>query len=233
MQAPANLGGEKFRGSSEIPLTGRGLEQAQDVGIRLAQKGGLDEIKSSSLGRTLQTASAISRFTHAPITYKGDGLHPWHLGGLEGSDVTPEKIEFINDRIHNHPDTPVEGRGPRSSYDGESFNDFKTRTLDFISKEIHGAGMASRRRVGLVTHYRVKKLIDAWMRKGAGSDYDIDEDLMTSNSDDHSPGGVDRLVVDPNAGPQMFNVDLASPAQLGGGLYLIRHGETEWNNSNS
>ena len=223
---------ERFRGSSDVPLSMRGLTHARDVGIKLMQKGGLDEIKTSDLIRASDTAKAISRFTHAPITYSGDGLHPWALGALEGQKVTPERIELQHDLVHNEPDARVEGRGPLSTRDGESFNAFKERTLNFLHEQLSTIAANPQKRIGLVTHFRVKKLMDAWMRKGAQGQ-EIDPDVMTANSSDHSPASVDRVVVDPNAGPQAFSVDLDSPAQLGGGLYLIRHGETDWNSSQS
>lgn len=224
---------EKFRGSIDVPLTSVGHQQALNTGIRLANKGGLDEIKTSDLGRTIDTARSISRFTHAPITYVGKGLHPWHLGPMEGIPVTPELIQQTNDMVKLTPDEAITGRGEGSTEDGESFNDFKERTLKFLQGEIHKIGSNSQRKIGLVTHFRVKKLLDAWLRKGAQSDFTIDPDVMTDNTNDHTPAGVDRLVLDYNAGPQMFGVDLNSNATLGGGLYLIRHGATAFNSEQS
>ena len=224
---------ERFRGSSEVPLSSRGLDEGMRTGVDLARKGGLHELRSSSMGRALQTAQLISRFTHAPITHVGDELHPWHLGALEGHEVTPERVDFINHLVRQEPERAAAGRGPLSTRDGESFNSFKQRALTFMQSALRESAANPDRRIGLVTHFRVKKLMDAWMRKGAQDDLTIDDDLMTSNSGDHGTGGVTRIVNDPYAGPQAFNVDLDSPSQLGGGIYMIRHGATAFNNEQS
>jgi broad specificity phosphatase PhoE len=217
----------RIRGSSEIPLTSEGLQKTHELGQQLARKGGFDEIKASSLGRTQQTAQILSKYTRAPITHVGDELHPWHLGELEGQPVD-HVIDFQNDLVKNHPDFKVPGRGPLSTRDGESFNDFKDRTLPFIDKQLRQHIADPQRRVALVTHYRDKKLVDAWIRKGADPNMEIDPEEMTSYSSD-PPGSIDRLHWDRNLGPQMSPVDVKSPTQLQGGVYLIRHGQTAWN----
>jgi broad specificity phosphatase PhoE len=224
---------EKFRGSSEIPLTNQGVQGAHDLAMKLAQKGGLDEIMTSGLGRTVHTAKIISHYTHAPITYIGDKLHPWHLGPLEGTDVTPEKIDLINHLIKQEPDAPLPGRGPLSTADGESFNSFKERTLPFLAQVIRKVQMDPTKKIGLVTHYRVKRLLDSYMQAGMPDDGTIDANEMTRHDMGTPPGSLDRLSADPDAGPQMHSVDLDNPARLLGGAYFIRHEATPWNGSQS
>lgn len=224
--------GEKFRGSSEIPLTPEGIRGAMRLGMQLAQKGGLHELQASSMGRTVHTAKILSHYTHAPITYVGDGPHPWHLGGLEGQKVTPELLDYQNRLIKHEPDEQIPGRGPVSVADGESFNQFKQRALGYLQDLMAKSSANPHRAIGVVTHYRVKKLLDAWMRKGTQPDGTVDSEYMTAPSE-HQPGGVDRLVVDPNAGPQMYSVDTDSPGRLSGGIYLIRHESTPWNSKQS
>jgi broad specificity phosphatase PhoE len=227
------FGGEKFRGSSELPLTTEGLMKAHQLGMKLAQKGGLDRLMTSSMGRTVTTAKIISHYTHAPVVHIGDELHPWHLGGLEGQDVTPERVDFQNSMIKDHPDFKVPGRGPLSSRDGESFNDFKDRTLPFLQQMITQSRSRPEEATGLVTHYRVRKLLEAWMRKGMPEDGSIDTNEMTTHTKGGKPGSLERLVVDPYAGPQMTSVDINSPGRLGGGLYFIRHEDTPWNSKDN
>ena len=226
-------GGEKFRGSSEIPLTGEGVDSARNLAIKLSRKGGLDEIHTSSMGRTVHTARILSKYTGAPITYSGDGLHPWHLGGLEGKEITPELLDYQKRLITDTPDEGIPGRGPVSSADGESFNSFKTRTLSHLKKVLTLSSTHPEARIGVVTHYRVKKLLDSWLRKGADPDGDIDTTEMTQHNSTESPGSVDHLVVDPYAGPQMFAVDPDSPGRLGGGVYFVRHEKTPWNSGSA
>lgn len=218
---------ERFRGTSEIPLTSEGLQKAHELGMDLAQKGGLDRIMTSDLGRTLQTSKILSHHTHAPITYIGDGLHPWHLGALEGQPVDSESIDLMNHLIKDDPDVPLPGRGPASTADGESFNSFKMRTLKFLKQAIAQSQSRPDEKVGLVTHGRVKTLLDAWMRKGMDPNGEVDKDVMTEPPSKN--GSIDKFRVDPYTGPQMEAVDMKSHTPLRGGLYVIRHEATPWN----
>jgi len=224
-----SLNGERFRGSSEIPLTDEGVQTAAQTAMKMARKGGLDEIQTSNLGRTIHTAKIFSKYTHAPITYVGDGLHPWHLGSMEGQPVTDESAGMMNRLITDAPDQSLEGRGPQSTADGESFNAFKTRTLGKLQELIGKTSSNPEKKIGVVTHYRVKKLMDSWMRRGMDPSGDIDSTEMTQRDSNNSPGGVDRFTMDPELGPQMHAVDLEGPGQLQGGVYFIRHEKTAWN----
>ena len=222
-------GGEKFRGSSELPLTPEGLMKAHTLAMKLANKGGLDRLMASDLGRTVKTASVISHYTHAPLVAVTDKLHPWHLGGLEGQPVNDENTEFLNHLITHEPDLKIPGRGPLSTSDGESFNDFRQRTIPFLQKMIGESRARPQERTGLVTHYRVRKLLEAWMRNGMPDDGSVDAGEMTLHSAGNKPGSIERLHVDPFAGPQISSVDLDSHGLLPGGLYFIRHEDTPWN----
>lgn len=223
------FGGERFRGSSELPLTSEGLLKAHALAQKLALKGGLDRILTSSLGRTMKTASIISHYTHAPITDVTNKLHPWHQGGLEGQLVTQDSVDFLNHLISEEPDLKIPGRGPLSTSDGESFNDFRRRTIPYLQKIIGESRSRPQERTGLVTHYRVRKLLEAWMRNGMPEDGSVDAGEMTLHTAGAKPGSVERLSVDPFAGPQLSSVDLDSHGLLPGGIYFIRHEDTPWN----
>lgn len=224
---------EKFRGSSEIPLSDEGVQKGHDMAMKLARKGGFDEILASNLGRTVHTAKILSHYTHSPITYIGDELHPWHLGKMEGQDVTPDKLDLMNHLIKEAPDVPIPGRGDLSTADGESFNDFKNRTLPFLAQQIRKVQIDPYKKVALVTHYRVKRLLDAYMRAGMPEDGSIDADEMIRHDKGNGPGSLDRLTATPDQGVQMHSVDLDNPANLQGGLYFIRHENTAWNGQQS
>lgn len=223
------FGGERFRGSSELPLTPEGLMKAHTLGQKLAQKGGLDRILTSSLGRTIQTAKIISHYTHAPITYIGDGLRDWAYGALEGQPVTQDNVDLLNHLVTEEPDLKLPGRGPLSTVDGESFNDFRKRVIPFVQKVLGESRARPQERTGLVTHQRVIKLINAWMRNGMQDDHSVDAGEMSLQTQGRSPGSLERLHVDQFAGPQMSGVDLDHHGLLQGGLYLIRHEATPWN----
>jgi broad specificity phosphatase PhoE len=218
---------ERFRGSSDLPLTPEGLQRAHEVGQELAQKGGVDRILSSSLVRTLATAQAVSKYTRAPITHIGEELHPWHLGSLEGHEITQDGLDFMHSLIKDHPDYPIPGRGPASTADGESFNSFKQRTLPFYDKILRDHIANPQERTLLVTHSRNVKLMNAWLRTGAKQDYEVDPGEMTQDSD--KPGHLERISWDPHIGWQTNDVDTSSPTRLGGGIYLLRHESTPWN----
>lgn len=227
------FGGERFRGSSELPLTPEGLMKAHSLAQKIAAKGGLDRIMTSNLGRTIQTAKILSHYTHAPITYVGEGLRDWAYGGLEGQPVTQDNIDFLHHLVAYEPDIKLPGRGPLSTVDGESFNDFRTRVLPFVQKVLGESRGRPQEKTGLVTHQRVIKLINAWMRNGMQDDHSVDAGEMTLNTTGRPPGSLERLHVDQFAGPQMSSVDMDNPGHLTGGLYLIRHEATPWNKKSS
>lgn len=225
----APFGGEKYRGSSQLPLTPNGLMKAHTLAMKLAQKGGLDRIMTSDLDRTVKTAHIISHYTHAPVVAMTNKLGPWHLGGLEGQPVNEENSAFLNYLISEEPDLKLPGRGPLSTADGESFDDFRKRTIPFLQKVIGESRARPQEKTGLVTHYRVVKLLSAWMRNGMPDDGSVDSGEMTLHDTKSAPGSMERLYVDPFAGPQMSSVDLDTPAHLQGGIYIIRHEDTPWN----
>jgi broad specificity phosphatase PhoE len=148
---------------------------------------------------------------------------------MEGQTITPDLLKVQDHLTTEAPDTPVPGRGPLSTADGESFNSFKDRTLSKLKELIDQHQSQPDRRIGVVTHYRVKKLLEAWMRRGLNPDGQVDNEFMTQPNPSNTPGGIERFSVDPNTGPQIDNVDLKSPASLMGGLYFIRHEATPWN----
>lgn len=231
---PGNdYGGERFRGSSEIPMTPEGLQNAHILGQQIANKGGLDRILTSTLGRTIQTGRILQRYTHAPIVYSGDGLDPWHLGAMEGQPLSDELVQHQKDLVSFRPDeiSPlIRGRGPMSTADGESFNDFKNRALPFLQKLIADHQARPDEKTGVITHYRVRRLLDAWMRKGMNEDGEIDADTMNTHTGNEPPGSMSRFSINPsNKNPQMNLVDLKTPARLPGGIYFVRHEATPWN----
>ena len=57
----------KFAGRGDFPLTAAGMRQAEAAAQRLAARGGIDEIVTSPLQRTLRTAEAVAAATGAPV----------------------------------------------------------------------------------------------------------------------------------------------------------------------
>jgi len=83
-------------------------------------------------------------------------------------------------------------------------------------------------RTAVVTHFRNRKLAEAWVRAGASPDGEVDKNEMTQ--DGGKPGSVSRMSYDPQVGIQFNDVDLDhGSGSLPGGVYRVRHGSTGWN----
>lgn len=208
---------ERIRGSSDIPLAAEGREQA----MKLAQTnaGQFNKIYASSLSRTKDTAAALMATNPKAQVHVTDELHPWRLGGDEGKpvdDVLPDML----DRIENRPGAPSRsGRGPISTKDGESFTDFKNRSIDAVRTALadHTAGD----KTAVVTHYRNIRATDSWLKAGGQADNSIDTKNMLQKGDSQ-PG--DMFYLHPGT-KSLQKVDKADQP----GVYMIRHGATAWN----
>jgi len=212
---------ERVRGSSEIPLSPGGREQAIDLAQRNA--GRFNKIYSSSLGRTKDTAAALMATNPGAQVHVTDELQPWRLGGDEGKNIN-DVLPDMKDRIENRPDAPAaKGRGPLSTKDGESFNEFKDRNIDAVRMALadHEPGD----KTALVTHYRNIRATQAWLNAGAKGNNEIDTKTMLEKGNSE-PG--DMFYMHPGSKTLMPVTHADQP-----GVYLIRHGHTEWNEGTS
>lgn len=217
---------ERIRGTSDVPLNLQGIIEAHKIGGHLARKGGLDAIHTSDLGRAQSTAKIISRITDTPIIDTTDKLHPWRLGPLEGKPVS-EALHIAHKFMNRYPDARLEGMSAHSTKPGESFNEFKKRVLSYVEKILHELHRNPDLKLAIVTHLRDQKIIEAWVSNGSPKDYQVDKNVLedlkhaeTCSVDRvHQVGG--RWAITP--------VDLKSSSPMPGGLYVIRHGNTDWN----
>jgi len=208
---------ERVRGSSEIPLSPKGREQA--IELAQANSGKFNKIYASSLGRTKDTAAALLATNPGAQVHVTDELQPWRLGGDEGKNID-KVLPDIQDRIENRPDDPgTKGRGPISTKDGESFNEFKNRALDATRAALadHDPGD----KTAIVTHYRNIRVIQSWLNKGANANNDIDTKTMLEKGDS-DPG--DMFYLHPGSKTLLKMSKADQP-----GVYLVRHGHTDWN----
>lgn len=219
-------GEDVIRGSSNIPLSAQGKQQVAERAGQFAQRGGVDEIISSDLKRAHDSAKAVQKETDAPLSTT-DALRPWHMGEIEGQP-TSQVLDKIHNYILNKPDEKIPGRGPLSTEDGESFNDFKDRFLTFMQDMM--AAHDGESKSLLMTHFRNIKLMQAWLKKGAGDDHEIDAKEMMRK--DGEPGDVQRFAP-VGARWRMLDEDMGQSAPLKPGIYLMRHGLTEWNGENA
>lgn len=172
---------DRIRGWLDPELSEAGLLEAESIAERLTSLP-LSSLLASDLKRAVQTARAISGRLAVPLMDPRPGLRPWNLGDYQG-----ELTEGVLDRLIEHsrltPDDPVPN--------GESFNGFKHRAIMELSRVMSGYEMGMTGSIGVVSHYRVFKLIEAWVASGCPRDETIDFNVF--ESDDTPPGSVLRI----------------------------------------
>lgn len=156
---------ECIRGWLDIPLSPKGIKEAQEVAEKLKEHD-FDGIISSDLIRAEKTAQIISEATGVPILGVSRGLRPWDVGTLAGKPVE-NCLDILHDHIANKPDVKLGG--------GESFNEFKERCLncfDQIRKAYAGKTIA------IVAHHRNERLLAAWKACGGGLPETVKPDMF-------------------------------------------------------
>jgi broad specificity phosphatase PhoE len=137
---------DKAHGWSPEGLTDKG---AQEVWKYADLKDKPDVLVTSDLPRTVETAAIVSEKTGIPVAEKHQGLRTWDIGDFQGKpckEVDPELKNYVN-----NPDKPTPN--------GESFNEFKDRVLGSVKDVMD---RFPNQKVGLVTHSKVQKLLDAY-----------------------------------------------------------------------
>lgn len=129
-----------------------------------------------------------------------DSLKTWDLGKLEGEKQSKEAQGKLDDQIIDEPYKKAGG-------DGESFNQFSSRVLDYMRKKIQDCPPNAI----IVTHNTVFGLIKLWDKEGRPK--------MLSEAFRKTYTGQDS---DTGAHYEIKN-------NKGGTLYICRHGETEDN----
>lgn len=165
---------EKIRGHLDVPLSDEGRAQATAMGKALKDKN-ISMLFSSDLSRAKETADLMSKEMDDIPVLPQNGLRPWRLGkNIEGQVLDDNVLGRISHLVDN-PDEADE--------DGESLNAFKDRFLNSW-KRIHNDYPGEN--VGIVTHYRGIKLLDAYNAKGKTGELDKDE---FKNKDTSCPPG--------------------------------------------
>jgi broad specificity phosphatase PhoE len=220
----------RVRGSSDVPLNKEGLSKADRLAGQFTAKGGLDAILTSPLQRARNTGVAIAKATGAPLQVT-HALMPWKLGMFEGEPVEDVK-HFIAKLANEHPEQSAPGRGPSSTDNGESFNSFKQRFIgQFLAPLMEAHAQDPRSKVAAVSHLRDVLAAKSWIENGARKDlqfdhHDVNYEQKTDKED--IPGSV--FHIHPEGDKWKFDhVKMEDPSPLGAGIYLIRHGKTDWN----
>lgn len=209
-----NGGTDRVRGWKNVPLSPKGkLEVA--AAARKLKNSGIQLLVHSDLDRATDTAAAISRTTCARMV-PSPAMRPWNLGtftGKESNAIQDELRKFVIDE----PGTPV----PH----GESFDDFRTRVLAGVRDAIE---RADGRKLGLVTHHRVERLLTAWQAKGEPADGSIETELMFRHGD--APASFKRMTIDTDrlpAGQPARNAMARMPASATAGMASSRASASE------
>lgn len=166
---------DRIRGWVDVPLSAEGRQDAANL-ARFVDQTGIVAVVSSDLTRARETGLAVARRVGAKFTATR-AMRPWNLGDFQGQpskDTAPQLKAYVTE----HPDEAVPG--------GESFNEFKHRGIAAIRKVLQGA-----KRQGVVaavaTHYRLLKLLEAWLAAGARGEA-IEPEVFFR--DDISPAAV-------------------------------------------
>lgn len=197
-----------------------GIQQINLLGKTLKRLGGLDYLYRSDLKRCVQTADILEKYMPSTaIKSLGHSLDPWHLGKFEGEPVAEVK-EQIQHYIYN-PEEKIPGRGFNA--DGESFDTFRERFLSTIEPLLYGP--AKTHKIGVIGNYRTLALARSWILDGAKHSHRI----VNAGMFQHIPTG-DTLWISPfELNLETITDHTAHPLEFG--LYMIRHGETDWNSS--
>ena len=132
---------ERLRAWLDVPLSEKGLKEAAETAEKLADYP-IEAIYCSDLRRARQTAQALRRRTHAPVTPTGE-LRPWNLGAFGGQRVK-DLLPFLN-LLNQRPDLPAPS--------GESFYQFYGRYSHRLNELLRLADAANGYIVA-VTHVR-------------------------------------------------------------------------------
>lgn len=202
----------RVTGSVDIPLTDKGIEHAAQVAGRIKNA---SSVQTSPMIRAVETAKAIT-----PNPQKNHSLAPWALGDHEGKPSEQERPK-IHKLIATTPDMNP-GTSRFSGKKGETFNQFRKRMLWNVRHKANSVKPGQT--VVDVTHGRNIRLVDAWLKAGAPEDLSISKKAMLSPSEHIPTGDLERV--------DMKNKRLEHVSGTsGGGYFLMRHGDTEWNQS--
>lgn len=157
----SEAGGEdRLRGWDDVPLTKEGRQEAEALAKKL-KTSNIDVIFHSPLSRAADTAKAIAKTTGAKLIELPE-LKPWHVGKYTG-ESSKEAHPILAKFCCETPDRAVPG--------GESFQSFKDRVFSGLRKAANGGG----KHPAIVSHYRIERLINAYLANGQKPDHSIDE----------------------------------------------------------
>lgn len=219
------------RGSTDLHLSVDGRDEIRKLGNEFERLGGFWRIYSSTQSRAVETAHLLVK-NHHNTTFMAPtkNLESWMLGGLEGKPVK-DVLPFIQDLVAKRPWVIPIGMGLLSTRPGESFNSFKTRVLDEVRRIMDTLLQHPTKRIAVVTHFHDIQLVRAWLAYYEGEP-GVEDDMYDAkiyNDDKGYPGEVVWLRRE--KGKWLTDTIKIEKLQvLLPGIYLVRHGSTNWNN---
>lgn len=126
-QTEANIQ-RRLQGQSDGPLTSVGLEQAEKLALHLKDFH-LDQVLSSELIRSLDTAAAIAKYHHIPVK-TSPLLKEWNCGKLDGlpAEALAQALKQANTSIATFRPTG-----------GETLEEVQQRAAVFLNELIASA----------------------------------------------------------------------------------------------
>lgn len=219
------------RGASNLNLLDSGRAQIHKAGQgfakALANAGRPRQVKiyTSPWARTKETSQILAQHLGAftPTIHEVPELAPQSQGGLEGERSDDAREMLKNLKItspHNEPPGESKFTGEK----GESQHSYESRLLPAI----HSIMQESERHPSLVSiiaaHSGDMRTVRAWAEAGFPKDYHSLERSTLEDTVGH--GSTDRLSMD-QAGKWNYERGVGPSAHPG--VYLQRHGDTEFN----
>jgi broad specificity phosphatase PhoE len=170
---------DMIRGWSDVPLSDEGREHAKETAERLKGKG-IQVLISSNLSRARETAEIIGKVIGVRPQFSQE-LRPWNLGELTGKST-----EDALPRIRAYIEAPTQ-KVPQ----GESFDTFKDRAFSGLADCLD---IAAGRKLCVVTHHRLERLVKAWIAVGQPVDGEVDPGVFSQKGE--PPGNVEVISID-------------------------------------
>lgn len=179
----------RYSGRGNPELTDLGRAQARGAAARLSERGDIDAVVSSPLGRARQTAGAVADALGLPVVVH-DGLTETDFGSWEGLTFREAAQQYPEEHRKWLSDTSVRPPG------GESFDEVRARIVDVRDELV---STYSGRTILVVTHVTpIKTLLQLALDAGPALLYRLHLDLASlSIAEFYRDGGASvRLVND-------------------------------------
>jgi broad specificity phosphatase PhoE len=179
-----NVGEERIRGWTNVPLDEKGVQQGHQVARYLkANTDRVAHIYTGNLDRCRDTALIINEKYNAPATELME-LRPWNLGDYNGQilkKVLP-KLQYLIER------------GDERAPGGESFMDFVNRWINMFKTLLHVATMSDAPII-IVTHTRNIRVMLAWLQGGMTAVFKKPTSTyLASSADPVEPGDYLKVI---------------------------------------